>query len=100
MLYQFQWGFRKAGRSLEEYMKWARKQLRPTLKRMLDVCKQQDILLPQAVYCYWPAKAEGNDVIVYHTEKPDHQAARFTLPRQARSRALCVADFLRRSDTQ
>src|SRR3546814_7323459 len=55
MLYQFQWGFRKAGRSLEEYMKWARKELRPTLKRMLDVCKQQDILLPQAVYGYWPA---------------------------------------------
>ncbi|HMA15645.1 MAG TPA: methionine synthase [Kiloniellaceae bacterium] len=95
MLYQFQWGFRKAGRSLEEYMEWARKELRPTLKRMLDVCKQQDILVPQAVYGYWPANAEGNDVIVYDPEHRDREVARFTLPRQARAGGLCIADFLR-----
>src|SRR3546814_12608961 len=93
MLYQFQWGFRKAGRSLEEYMKWARKELRPTLKRMLDVCKQQDILLPQAVYGYWPANAEGNDVIVYDPEEPDREVARFTLPRQSSGGGRCVAAF-------
>jgi 5-methyltetrahydrofolate--homocysteine methyltransferase len=95
MLYQFQWGFRKSGRSLEEYMAWARKELRPTLKRMLGVCKQQDILLPQAVYGYWPANAEGNDVIVYDPENQDREVARFTLPRQARAGGLCIADFLR-----
>ncbi len=95
MLYQFQWGFRKAGRSLEDYMKWARKELRPTLKRMLDVCKQQDILLPQAVYGYWPANAEGNDVIVFDPLQQDREIARFTLPRQARAGGLCIADFLR-----
>jgi 5-methyltetrahydrofolate--homocysteine methyltransferase len=95
MLYQFQWGFRKSGRSLEEYMAWARKELRPTLKRMLGVCKQQDILLPQAVYGYWPANAEGNDVIVYDPEDQDREVARFTLPRQARAGGLCIADFLR-----
>jgi 5-methyltetrahydrofolate--homocysteine methyltransferase len=95
MLYQFQWGFRKSGRSLEEYMAWARKELRPTLKRMLGVCKQQDILIPQAVYGYWPANAEGNDVIVYDPEAQDREVARFTLPRQARAGGLCIADFLR-----
>jgi len=95
MLYQFQWGYRKSGRSLDEYMAWARKELRPTLKRMLDVCKQQDILVPQAVYGYWPANAEGNDVIVYHPEEQDREIARFTLPRQARKGGLCIADFLR-----
>jgi 5-methyltetrahydrofolate--homocysteine methyltransferase len=95
MLYQFQWGFRKSGRSLEEYMAWARKELRPTLKRMLGVCKQQDILVPQAVYGYWPANAEGNDVILYDPEAQDREVARFTLPRQARAGGLCIADFLR-----
>ncbi|MEQ8356906.1 MAG: methionine synthase [Kiloniellaceae bacterium] len=95
MLYQFQWGFRKSGRSLEEYMKWARKELRPTLKRMLDVCKQQDILVPQAVYGYWPANAEGNDVIIFDPEDQDREVGRFTLPRQRRAGGLCIADFLR-----
>ena len=95
MLYQFQWGFRKAGRSLEDYMVWARKELRPTLKRMLDVCKQQDILVPQAVYGYWPANAEGNDVILFDPEDQAREVGRFTLPRQARAGGLCIADFLR-----
>ncbi len=95
MLYQFQWGFRKNGRSLGDYMKWARRELRPTLKRMLDVSKQQDILVPQAVYGYWPANAEGNDVIVFDPEERDREVARFTLPRQARAGGLCIADFLR-----
>ena len=95
MLYQFQWGYRKNGRSLEDYMKWARKELRPTLKRMLDVCKQQDILLPQAVYGYWPANAEGNDVILFDPEDHDREVARFTLPRQGRAGGLCIADFVR-----
>ncbi|WP_193369156.1 methionine synthase [Pelagibius marinus] len=95
MLYQFQWGFRKQGRSLEEYMAWARKELRPTLKRMLDVCKQQDILVPQAVYGYWPANAEGNDVILFDPEDHDREVGRFTLPRQARAGGLCIADFVR-----
>jgi 5-methyltetrahydrofolate--homocysteine methyltransferase len=95
MLYQFQWGFRKSGRTLEEYMTWAKKELRPTLKRMLNVCKQQDILVPQAVYGYWPANAEGNDVIVFDPQDHEREVARFTLPRQARAGGLCIADFLR-----
>ena len=31
MLYQFQWGFRKDGRTLEQYKAWAHKELRPVL---------------------------------------------------------------------
>ncbi len=95
MLFQFQWGYRKDGRSLEDYMTWARQELRPVLKRMLDVCKQQDVLRPQAVYGYWPANAEGNDVILFDAEDHDKEVGRFTLPRQAREGGLCIADFLR-----
>lgn len=95
MLFQFQWGYRKDGRSLEDYMTWARRELRPVLKRMLDVCKQQDVLRPQAVYGYWPANAEGNDVILFDAEDHDREVGRFTLPRQAREGGLCIADFLR-----
>ena len=40
MLYQFQWGFRKDGRSFEEFKAWAHKELRPTLQRMLDLVQK------------------------------------------------------------
>jgi len=95
MVYQFHWGYRKDGRTLKDYMAWSRKELRPILRRMLDICKQQDILLPQAAYGYWPANAQGNDVILFDPKDRDREVARFTLPRQGREGGLCIADFLR-----
>ncbi|HUA53684.1 MAG TPA: vitamin B12 dependent-methionine synthase activation domain-containing protein, partial [Candidatus Sulfotelmatobacter sp.] len=94
MLYQFQWGFRKSGKSRAEYKTWAQQEVKPILKRMLDVTEQQDILVPQAVYGYWRAAAEGNDVILFD-EDGSSELARFALPRQAREGGLCIADFLR-----
>ncbi len=37
MLYQFQWGFRKDGKSMAEYREWAKDELRPVLRRILDL---------------------------------------------------------------
>src|SRR5216683_2948283 len=65
MLYQFQWGYRKDGRSLAEYKAWARTELRPILYRMLEIAIRENILLPQAAYGYWRCAAEGNDVILF-----------------------------------
>jgi 5-methyltetrahydrofolate--homocysteine methyltransferase len=92
MLYQFQWGYRKDGRTLDQFKEWAQRELRPVLQRILDVAIQQDILVPQACYGYWKAAAEGNDVIVFD-EAGDTEAARFTFPRQNKDDGLCIADF-------
>ncbi len=35
-LYQFQWGFRKQGKSLEDFLGWAKQELRPVMRRMLQ----------------------------------------------------------------
>ncbi|HTH97662.1 MAG TPA: methionine synthase [Stellaceae bacterium] len=94
MLYQFQWGYRKDGRSFDEYKAWASKELKPVLTRMLDIVQAEDILLPQAVYGYWKAAAEGNDVIIFD-EDGTTELCRFTLPRQNREGGLCIADFFR-----
>jgi 5-methyltetrahydrofolate--homocysteine methyltransferase len=94
MLFQFQWGFRKDGRRLDEYMAWARKELRPTLKRMLDISIREDIIRPQAAYGYWKAAAEGDDVVLFD-EDGRNEVARFALPRQNREGGLCIADFVR-----
>ncbi len=68
MLYQFQWGYRKDGRSLAEYSEWAKDELRPILRRIVDIAIREEILVPQAAYGYWPCAAEGNDVILYDTD--------------------------------
>jgi 5-methyltetrahydrofolate--homocysteine methyltransferase len=94
MLYQFQWGYRKDGRTLDQFKAWAHTELRPILQRMLDVAIQQDILVPQAAYGYWKCAAEGNDVIIYDTDGTT-VLTRFTFPRQNKDGGLCIADFFR-----
>ena len=97
-LFQFQWGFRKAGRSLEDFLSWARQELRPVMRRMLDICEQQAILQPQAAYGYWKAAGDGDDLVVF-AEDGVTEITRFTLPRQAREDGECIADFFRDIDS-
>jgi 5-methyltetrahydrofolate--homocysteine methyltransferase len=94
MLYQFHWGFRKDGRTLDEFKAWAHKELRPIMQRILDTAIQQDILVPQAAYGYWKCAANGNDVIVF-AEDGIKEVARFSFPRQNKEGGLCIADFFR-----
>jgi 5-methyltetrahydrofolate--homocysteine methyltransferase len=94
MLYQFHWGFRKDGRTLDEFKAWAHKELRPIMQRILDTAIQQDILVPQAAYGYWKCAADGNDVIVF-AEDGIKEVARFSFPRQNKEGGLCIADFFR-----
>lgn len=96
-LYQFQWGFRKQGRSLDDFLGWARQELRPVMRRMLALCDEQEILRPQAIYGYWKAAGQGNDLILFEQDGIT-EAARFTLPRQPREDGECIADFFRDID--
>jgi 5-methyltetrahydrofolate--homocysteine methyltransferase len=95
MLFQFHWGFRKAGKRLDEYKAWAAREVRPILKRMLALCERDDILKPQAVYGYWPCAADGDSVVLYDPEGGATEVARFAFPRQGREGGLCIADFFR-----
>jgi 5-methyltetrahydrofolate--homocysteine methyltransferase len=96
-LYQFQWGFRKQGRSLDDFLGWAKQELRPVLRRMLALCAEQDILRPQAAYGYWMAAGQGNDLIIFDTDGST-ELARFALPRQPREDGECIADYFRDVD--
>jgi len=94
MLYQFQWGFRKAGKSLDDYKVFAQREIKPILKRMLDKVEAENILQPQAVYGFWKCASEGDSVIIFGEDEKT-ELARFTFPRQAREGGLCIADFFR-----
>ena len=96
-LYQFQWGFRKQGRTLEDFLGWAKQELRPVMRRMLQICEQDDILRPQAAYGYWKAAGQGNDLIVFEQDGTT-ELCRFALPRQPREDGECIADFFRDVD--
>lgn len=94
MLFQMQWGYRKEGRSLDDYMDWARRELRPVLQRLMTQCQEQNILQPAALYGYWRCAGEGNDLVLF---EPDGitECGRFTLPRQTTEDGDCIADFFK-----
>jgi 5-methyltetrahydrofolate--homocysteine methyltransferase len=94
MLFQFQWGFRKSGKSLEQYKSWAQREVKPILKRLLDMCEKDEILQPRAVYGYWRCAAEGDNVVLFGDDGTT-EVARFGFPRQGREGGLCIADFFR-----
>jgi 5-methyltetrahydrofolate--homocysteine methyltransferase len=96
-LYQFQWGFRKQGKSLDDFLGWAKQELRPVMKRMLGICEAEDILKPQAIYGYWKAAGMGNELLVFE-EDGVTEVARFALPRQPKEDGECIADFFRDVD--
>ena len=98
-LYQFQWGFRKQGRSLDDFLGWAKQELRPVMRRMLGICEEQDILKPQAIYGYWKAAGQGNDLIVFEQDGTT-EVCRFALPRQPKEDGECIADFFRDVDDE
>ena len=96
-LYQFQWGFRKQGRSLDDFLGWAKQELRPVMRRMLTLCEEQDILKPQAAYGYWKAAGAGNDLVIFEQDGVT-EITRFSLPRQPKEDGECIADFFRDID--
>ncbi|GBR05184.1 methionine synthase [Acetobacter oeni LMG 21952] len=98
-LYQFQWGFKKQGRSLDDFLVWADQELRPVLRRMLTLAEADNILTPRASYGYWKAAGQANDLILF-AEDGTTEVARFTMPRQPREDGECIADFVRDVDDE
>ncbi|MGQ0663333.1 MAG: methionine synthase [Pseudomonadota bacterium] len=94
MLFQFQWGFRKAGKKLDEYKAWAQREVKPILKRMVEICEREEILRPSAIYGYWRCAADGDSVVLF-ADQGTGEVARFAFPRQNREGGLCIADFFR-----
>ncbi|NIH80537.1 methionine synthase [Amycolatopsis viridis] len=97
-----QWGLRGArGGHGPSYEQLVETEGRPRLRYWLDRLATDGVLQHAAVvYGYFPAVAEGNDLVVLseaHADAPER--ARFTFPRQTRDRYLCLADFYRPRET-
>ena len=98
MLFTFHWGFKKAGKTLDDYWKWVETDVKPILKRLLEECEREDILQPKAAYGYFKCAAEGNDLVLFD-ESGKKETGRFSLPRQDKDGGICVADFFREIDS-
>ncbi|WP_431875976.1 methionine synthase [Amycolatopsis sacchari] len=93
-----QWGLRGAkGGQGPTYEELVETEGRPRLRYWLERLATDGILAHAAVvYGYFPAVADGNDLVVLTEPHPEAaERCRFTFPRQQRDRYLCLADFYR-----
>ncbi len=73
--------------------------IRPILRQQLAEAKASDMLVPQLVYGYFAANADGDDLVIWTDESRTAERARFHYPRQSSSPHLCIADFFRPIDS-
>ncbi len=103
-LFKNQWQLKTASQA--DYMRLVEEKFRPVLRKLQDEVAGSGLFEPAVVYGYFPAQADGNDVVVYEPEgqpssaRPDrvqdpvpHELLRFTFPRQREGRRLCISDF-------
>jgi 5-methyltetrahydrofolate--homocysteine methyltransferase len=69
--------------------------IRPILREQLAAAKAEGLLVPQVVYGYFPANADGDDLVLWTDEARTAELARFHYPRQRSAPFLCIADFFR-----
>ena len=94
VLFKLHWGGR--GVKGEDWTRLLREDFQPRLERMW---REQTYLQPRALLGYFPANADGNELVVWDPEDfdPAHprELERLVFPRQPRHDRICLADFYR-----
>src|ERR1700674_711736 len=106
-LFKNQWQLKTA--SQEDYVRLVEQKFRPIKMQLQEEITASGIFETKVVYGYFPAQADGNDVIVYEAQSadlpgsarpgrpgaavPTRELLRFTFPRQREGRKLCISDF-------
>ena len=94
-LYRLSWGAKNA-----QGEEWARleREFEARLAQMSRAALAEKSLQPQAVYGYFPANSDGDDLIIWDAEAYARsgeriEAARFSFPRQPDGEHLCISDY-------
>ena len=93
-LFRNQWGYRP-DKALNEDDTAFRERIRPILRDELAKAKAAGLLIPQVVYGYFPANADGDELVIWSDEVRSEELTRFAFPRQKEAPFLCIADFYR-----
>jgi 5-methyltetrahydrofolate--homocysteine methyltransferase len=99
VLFKLHWGGR--GKKGEEWRRIVEghggdEGFAPKLERMW---REQDYLRPRARLGYFPAAADGNELVIFDPDDRDREIERLVFPRQPKHDRICLADFFRPLDS-
>ncbi|MFB4211333.1 methionine synthase [Shouchella sp. JSM 1781072] len=70
-------------------------ELKEKVDKLFSDANQLKTLQANAMYQFFPAQSDGNDLVIYDPSNPNNVLERFTFPRQRVKPFLCLADFVR-----
>lgn len=70
-------------------------QLKDTVDSILQSAVQHGTIRAQAMYRFFPAQSQGDDILIYDPQDHSRVLQTFTFPRQRVEPFLCLADFLK-----
>ena len=97
-LFKGQWQFKQGRRPAAEYEALVRETVRPIYEELKERSKREQLLAPRVVYGYFPCQSSGNDLVILNDDQTTERM-RFTFPRQASGKHLCLADFFAANDS-
>ena len=97
VLFKGQWRVRQGHTPKVEYDKMINEKFVPIYEELKQRCIDQKLLLPRAVYGYFPCRSEKNDLIIYREDQKT-EWLRFHFPRQNHGRGLCISDFFKSTE--
>ena len=95
-LFRNQWQYRPEGGETDAQFK---DRIRPTLRDVLGEAQREHVLVPAVAYGYFPANADGDDLVIWSDDDRRTERLRFSFPRQQKGRFLCISDFFRSVDS-
>lgn len=69
--------------------------LKNKVDQLFTEAKAKKTLVADAIYRFFPAQSDGNDLIIYNPVDEKTELERFSFPRQVKSPHLCLADYVR-----
>ncbi len=91
VLFKLHWGGR--GVKGAKWQRLVQEDFGPRLERMW---REQTYLHPRALLGYFPANADGNELVLWDPDAPgERELERLVFPRQPRHERICLADFFR-----
>jgi 5-methyltetrahydrofolate--homocysteine methyltransferase len=68
--------------------------LHDAVEGMLERAEREGLIRPQALYRFYPANSDANELVLFDPEGSGVEVMRFNFPRQSGGERLCVADFV------
>ncbi|GAB6933566.1 methionine synthase [Calditerricola satsumensis] len=69
--------------------------LKAVVDEVLETAERDGLIEAHTVYRFFPAQADGDDILIYDPDNPARVLERFSFPRQKKPPFLCLADYVR-----